>query len=154
MLGHWVSICKFFLCFSGTFLKRWLLVSYVDSEQTGLKVCVTYTYTVFCEEFSGTESYVGISLSWRCSRSGWMGLWATCSSCRCPCSSQGTWTRWSLRAPSNTKKFYDFMISSDLWRGWHMQVCTHCLVLKWSYMNYKLSTEDFNMGTQQGEDSD
>ena len=31
---------------------------------------------------------------WRHSRSGWTGLWAPWSSCRCPCSLQGRWTRW------------------------------------------------------------
>ena len=25
-------------------------------------------------------------------------------SCRCPCSLQGSWTRWSLRVPSNSKE--------------------------------------------------
>ena len=29
---------------------------------------------------------------WRHSRSGWTGLWAAWSSCRCPCSLQGRWT--------------------------------------------------------------
>ena len=29
------------------------------------------------------------------------GLWETWSSCRCPCSLQGGWTRWSLKVPSN-----------------------------------------------------
>jgi len=39
---------------------------------------------------------------WGYSRSGWAGLWATFSSCRCLCSLQGSWTRWSLRVPSNS----------------------------------------------------
>ena len=34
---------------------------------------------------------------WKCSRPGWMGLWATWSSGRCPCPQQGVGTRWSLR---------------------------------------------------------
>ena len=38
---------------------------------------------------------------WKHSRSGWTGLWATCSSWRCPCSLQGGWTRWPLKVPSN-----------------------------------------------------
>ena len=29
---------------------------------------------------------------------GWTRLWATWSSCRCPCLLQGSWTRWSLRS--------------------------------------------------------
>jgi len=29
---------------------------------------------------------------WKHSRSGWMGLWATSLSWRCPCSLQGSWT--------------------------------------------------------------
>jgi len=28
---------------------------------------------------------------WKCSRPGWMGLWATWSSGRCPCPWQGGW---------------------------------------------------------------
>lgn len=39
---------------------------------------------------------------WRHSRPGWMGLWAVCSSCRCPCSMKGSWTRWPLKVPSNS----------------------------------------------------
>jgi len=39
---------------------------------------------------------------WRHSRSNWMGLWATWSSCRCPCSLQRSWTRWLLRVSSNS----------------------------------------------------
>jgi len=35
-------------------------------------------------------------------KSGWMGLWAPWCGCRCPCSLQGSWTRWPLRAPSNS----------------------------------------------------
>ena len=39
---------------------------------------------------------------WKHSRSGWMGLWATWSSWRCPCSLQGVRARWPLKVPSNT----------------------------------------------------
>ena len=39
---------------------------------------------------------------WKHSRSVWMGLWATRSSQRHPCSLQSGWTRWPLKAPSNT----------------------------------------------------
>ena len=39
---------------------------------------------------------------WRHSRSGWTELWATWSSSRCPCSLQGSWTRWPLKFPSNS----------------------------------------------------
>ena len=38
----------------------------------------------------------------RHSRSGWTGLWAHCSSCRCPCSLQSSWTRRPLKVPSNS----------------------------------------------------
>ena len=34
--------------------------------------------------------------------SGWTGLWAVWWSCRCPCSLQGSWTRWPLNVPSNS----------------------------------------------------
>jgi len=30
---------------------------------------------------------------WRCSRPSWMGLWATCSSGRCPWPWQGGWNQ-------------------------------------------------------------
>lgn len=39
--------------------------------------------------------------SWRHSRPGWTGLWETWSSRRCPCSSQGSWTRWPLKSNLN-----------------------------------------------------
>ena len=38
---------------------------------------------------------------WKHSRSGWMGLWATWCSWRCPCSWQGDWMRWPLKVPAN-----------------------------------------------------
>ena len=39
--------------------------------------------------------------SWKHSRSGWTGLWATWSGWRCPCLLQGGWTRWPLKVPMN-----------------------------------------------------
>ena len=39
------------------------------------------------------------------SRSGWMGLWATCSCCRCPCLLQVT-----FKGPVQLKWFYDKII--------------------------------------------
>jgi len=39
---------------------------------------------------------------WRHSRAGWRELWATWTSCRCPYTLQGSWTRWTLRVPSNS----------------------------------------------------
>lgn len=59
MLGHMQIFPVLFWSLS----EEVTLGSYVDSGQTGLKVCVTYSYIVFYEEFSGTESCVGISLS-------------------------------------------------------------------------------------------
>jgi len=35
------------------------------------------------------------------SRLGWMRLWATWSSWRCPCSLQRGWAKWPLKNPSN-----------------------------------------------------
>jgi len=46
---------------------------------------------------------------WKHSRPSWMGLWATWSSWRCPCSLQGIWARWPVKAPSNPSP-YDSMI--------------------------------------------
>jgi len=34
---------------------------------------------------------------WGLSRQGWIRPWATLSSCACPCSFQGSWTRWPLK---------------------------------------------------------
>ena len=42
---------------------------------------------------------------WKHPRSGWMGLRATWSRCRCPCSLQGRWTRWPLRDSSNSNEY-------------------------------------------------
>ena len=51
----------------------------------------------------GKAEWVGVvSHPWKHSRSGWMGLWKTWLSWRCPYSLQGGWTRWSLKVPSNT----------------------------------------------------
>ena len=50
---------------------------------------------------------------WRHSRSGWMGLWAILSSCRCPCSLQGSWIRWPLRIPSNSNDSMILWISLE-----------------------------------------
>ena len=36
-------------------------------------------------------------------RHGWIRSWATWCNCRCPCSLQGSGTRWSLMVPSNSK---------------------------------------------------
>ena len=47
---------------------------------------------------------------WRYSGSDWMELWAPWSSCRCPSSLQGSWTRWPVRVPSK---------SDDYWIPWH-----------------------------------
>ena len=41
---------------------------------------------------------------WRHSRRDWTRLWAAWSICGCPCSLQGSWTRWHLKVPSNSKR--------------------------------------------------
>ena len=38
---------------------------------------------------------------WQCSRPGWMGLWATWSSGRCPCPWQGAWNEMIFKVSSN-----------------------------------------------------
>jgi len=38
---------------------------------------------------------------WKCSRPGWMELWATWSSGRCPCWWQWGWNQMSFKVPSN-----------------------------------------------------
>ena len=47
---------------------------------------------------------------WRSSRPGWMELWATWSSGRCPCSWQGGWNQMIFKVPSNPNH-------SILWQG-------------------------------------
>jgi len=44
---------------------------------------------------------------WKCSRPGWMELWATWSSGICPCSWQGDWNQMIFKVPSNP---YHYMI--------------------------------------------
>ena len=56
------------------------------------------------------------------SKSGRTGLRATWCSCRCPCSLQGSWTRWPLRV--QVIQFYDIfslMISVIHWGPWSDQ---------------------------------
>lgn len=50
---------------------------------------------------TGCPEWGWILLLWTHPRSGWMGLWPTWSSRRCPCSLQGGWTRWPLKVPFN-----------------------------------------------------
>ena len=64
---------------------------------------------------------------WRHSKSGWMGLWAIWSSCRCPCSLQESWTRWYLRVTPNSNDpmmvqwFYANQASSCFGLLWRVQ---------------------------------
>jgi len=50
-----------------------------------------------------------VPCSWRYSRPGWTGLWATWSSCRCLCSVQEDWSRWPLRVSSHSNESNDSM---------------------------------------------
>jgi len=56
---------------------------------------------------------------------GWIGLWATWSSGRCPCSWQGVWNQMIFKVPSNYYHsmilcFYDLLdYRSTLWRSGH-----------------------------------
>jgi len=52
---------------------------------------------------------------WRHSRSGWTKTWATCPSCRCSCSLQGSWTGGPLRVLSNSN---DSMITKCYKCSW------------------------------------
>ena len=62
-------------------------------------------------------------LPWQCSRPGWMELWATWSSGRCPCSWQGCWNQMILKVPSNP------YLSMNLWfyEIWCWKECKICL---------------------------
>jgi len=57
---------------------------------------------------------------WKCSRPGWMGLWATWSAERCPCSWQGFGTGWSLRSfPTQTILWKSTQAGSKaFWNNW------------------------------------
>jgi len=68
----------------------------------------------------GCQERCWVPHPWRHSRPGWTELWATWSSCRCPCSLQGSWTRWPLKVPSNSN---DSMISYKWLLIW---VDSHC----------------------------
>jgi len=48
-------------------------------------------------------------------------IWNVGSSCRCPCSLQGSWTRWPLKFPSNSN--YDSTIKSE-WDDAHTKTNT------------------------------
>jgi len=47
------------------------------------------------------------TLSLETLKAGWLRFWVIWSSCGCPCSLQGSWTRWHLRVPPN---WHDSMI--------------------------------------------
>ena len=59
-----------------------------------------------------------------------MGLWATWSSQRCPCSLQGGWTRWGLKVLSNPKHsmtlwFHDSRFLHNSWRDYACPKLNH-----------------------------
>lgn len=45
---------------------------------------------------TGCPEVMWIHHPWRCSRLGWIRLWAVWSSCRCLCLLEGSWIRWPL----------------------------------------------------------
>lgn len=53
----------------------------------------------------------------KCSKPGWIRLWPTWSSERCPCHGRGIRTRWSLRS-FQPKPFYDSVVSV-YWLLWN-----------------------------------
>jgi len=57
--------------------------------------------------------------SWKHSRSGWTGFWATWSSWRCHCSLQDSWTRWSRKIPPNPNYSMILCFSSVTCTGFH-----------------------------------
>ena len=66
---------------------------------------------------TGSPEKLWLPRPWKCSGLGWMGLWATWSSGRCPCPWQGLGTRWSLKSlPTQPILwFYDFSFYSAYW---------------------------------------
>lgn len=50
---------------------------------------------------TGSSERLWMPCHWKCSRPGWMNLWATWSTRRCPCPQQGSWTKWLLSVLSN-----------------------------------------------------
>jgi len=50
---------------------------------------------------TGCPEKLWLPAPWQCSRPGWMGLWATWSSGRCPCWWQGGWNQMMFKIPSN-----------------------------------------------------
>ena len=76
--------------------------------------------------------------------------WATWSSCACPCSLQGSWTKWLLKIPSNSK---DSMILEDrrVKRMWtcHVWPQFHCMTGPQNPIPHKSSIWKFPMAKTQ-----
>lgn len=67
---------------------------------------------LYCE--GGQTLAQAAQRSWKCSQSGWVQLWGTCSSGRGPCPRQGLGTRWSLSPlPTQTILWWDKMREKD-----------------------------------------
>jgi len=74
-------------------LLRWFSFMMSFSELRGCSVC-THQIT----SSSGNRS------KRKCSRPGWMELWAAWSGGRCPCSWQGGWNQMIFKVPSNLNR--------------------------------------------------
>lgn len=70
-------------------------------------ICLWKGHTAVAE---GTSVFITAALKRTCHfKSGWTGLWATLSSCRCLCSLKVSWTGWPFMVPFNSILwFYDY----------------------------------------------
>lgn len=81
------------------------------------------------------QKFPGLTHPWKRSRPSWMRLWAACSSGRCPCSLQGTWTTWPLKVPYHTNHC---MILRN-WNMWNQLFLWNILTAKrmWQKPQFK-----------------
>lgn len=66
---------------------------------------------------TGCPEKLGMPNPWKCSQSGWVQLWVSCSSGRCPCPWQEVGTRWSPSPlPTQTILWWETMRDkSSIW---------------------------------------
>lgn len=71
-------------------------------------LCYYFQGSKVLEQYWRPEKW-WMPLSWRHSRSSWIGFWASWSVCKCPCSLQGGSATWALSVFSSSKQLYDSM---------------------------------------------
>lgn len=81
----------------------WSLSAWPHLDVFGSCVAENSDDVILSHLFCSKYSWAPVNVSWsETPRSGFMGLWATWSSCRCSCPLQRNWTGWLLKFPSNS----------------------------------------------------